>query len=101
VRPIRGRWHGRALHTAHAAARCAPKVRRVMCRRLGFNYLTGTLPANLYSVFSEQGEWWKKYERPPPLSRPDEVAATCVAAAGRSSTRRSIAFRASFASSAP
>jgi hypothetical protein len=72
-----------------------------MCRRLGFNYLTGTLPAKLYSIFTTSNEWWKKYERQPPLSRPDEVAAACVAAAGRSSIGRSIAFRASFASSAP
>ena len=46
-----------------------------MCRRLGFNYLTGTLPAELYDIFTTGKEWWKKYERPPPLSRPDEVAA--------------------------
>ena len=101
VRPILGRWHGRALHTARAAARCASNVRRAMCRRLGFNYLTGTLPAELYSIFTTGKEWFKRYERPPPLSRPDEVAATCVAVAGRSSTRRSIALRARFASSAP
>ena len=43
-----------------------------MCRRLGFNYLTGTLPAELYSLFTTGKEWWKKYERPPPLSRPDQ-----------------------------
>ncbi len=101
VRPPLGRWHGRALHTAHSAACCASNGRRAMCRRLGFNYLTGTVPAELYSLFTTGKEWWTRYERPPPLSRPDEVAATCVAAAGRSSTRRSTAFRASFVSLAP
>ncbi len=69
---------GTAAHTAHAAARSALKVRRAMCRRLGFNYFTGTLPAELYDIFTEQGEWWKKYERPPALSRPDEVAARAL-----------------------
>ena len=89
------------MNGLYAAARCALKVRRAMCRRLGFNYLTGTLPAELYSILTTGVEWWKKYERPPPLSRPDEVPATCVAGAGRSSARRSIALRARFASSAP
>ena len=69
VRPILGRWHGRALHTARAAARCASNVRRAMCRRLGFNYLTGTVPAELYSLFTRQGEWWKKYARRPSAVR--------------------------------
>ncbi len=101
VRPILGRWHGRALHTARAAARCASKVRRARCRRLGFNYLTGTVPAELYSIFTTGKEWYKRYERLPPLSLPDEVTAACVAAAGRSSTRRSTVSRASFASLAP
>ena len=61
----------------HAAARWALIVRRARCRRLGFNYLTGTLPSKLYSVFTVDAtsgvEWWKRYARPPPPSRPDEI----------------------------